>query len=251
MFGLSKSGSGVHMVFLVSSMKLDLANHTVLLDVAVIPLTFEVFGDKKMKEFLGALSAAGFCGINITSEELRVWKMILPALVERCRTWSHKSTCEYRAKGEVPILEGLEDAQTPICACGVGKFPAEFLGKTKLPNLQYVLKKYATRAAISPIFCVPYVEDCFLNDVMPSKSENVVAGNSKDVSSAKPGTMASPAHVNDGGLGCHACGSSGKKKMNGEAETLMTCARCKKAKYCSTECQKAHWKTHKPAYGAA
>eukprot|EP00730_Choanoeca_flexa_P006231 TRINITY_DN12113_c0_g1_i2.p2 TRINITY_DN12113_c0_g1~~TRINITY_DN12113_c0_g1_i2.p2 ORF type:complete len:325 (+),score=43.36 TRINITY_DN12113_c0_g1_i2:1131-2105(+) len=36
---------------------------------------------------------------------------------------------------------------------------------------------------------------------------------------------------------CHQCGTT--------AETLMTCAKCRIARYCSRECQKAAWKGHK------
>jgi hypothetical protein len=34
-------------------------------------------------------------------------------------------------------------------------------------------------------------------------------------------------------------------------QSFSTCARCKKAKYCSQECQKVDWKTHKKSCKAA
>jgi hypothetical protein len=36
------------------------------------------------------------------------------------------------------------------------------MGDLKVPLVDYVLQKYATRIAISPVFAVAYVEDCLL-----------------------------------------------------------------------------------------
>jgi len=50
----------------------------------------------------------------------------------------------------------LEDGDTPICACGNGMLPRDFI--TGLPGWDAVAK-YATRVAIAPCFSVPFVED--------------------------------------------------------------------------------------------
>src|SRR5205823_12136927 len=73
-------------------------------------------------------------------------------------------SCEYLLTGKIPPSKGLEDAHTPLCSCGNGQLPQKFMGDLRLPHLEYVLQKYATRIAISPIFTVPFVEDCFLRD---------------------------------------------------------------------------------------
>eukprot|EP00929_Paragymnodinium_shiwhaense_P089938 TRINITY_DN50148_c0_g1_i1.p1 TRINITY_DN50148_c0_g1~~TRINITY_DN50148_c0_g1_i1.p1 ORF type:complete len:509 (-),score=84.31 TRINITY_DN50148_c0_g1_i1:459-1985(-) len=46
--------------------------------------------------------------------------------------------------------------------------------------------------------------------------------------------------------GCDACG-----RVPATASTLMVCTGCRKVEYCSRECQKAAWKTHKPMCGNA
>ena len=40
------------------------------------------------------------------------------------------------------------------------------------------------------------------------------------------------------------CAGCGVEERKGGGE-LLQCAKCKKRKYCSAECQKAHWKYHK------
>ena len=45
------------------------------------------------------------------------------------------------------------------------------------------------------------------------------------------------------------CGFCGAKPS--ESSRLLNCGRCKKIKYCSKECQKNHWKQHKPSCKAA
>lgn len=47
--------------------------------------------------------------------------------------------------------------------------------------------------------------------------------------------------------GCAGCG----KEEREDGRALLVCARCKEEKYCSTECQKKCWKTHKKACQSA
>ncbi|KAF8595883.1 hypothetical protein BDV93DRAFT_394756, partial [Ceratobasidium sp. AG-I] len=92
--------------------------------------------------------------------------------------------------------------QTPICTCGEG---LGFSSSEWNVRSWKGLLRFATRAAISPLFSVSYIE--------------TVAGAVKS-------------------LPCWSCGGPGKP-------TLSACSKCKKARYCSTECQHRDWKTHK------
>lgn len=96
------------------------------------------------------------------------------------------------------------------CACALGNASPEFLKvKAWAP-----LAKYVTRVAISPLFAVSYLE--------------TVAGGFDKITEMMRGTEVKE--------GCYKCGKGGN---------LMRCARCKSASYCSANCQKADWSSHK------
>lgn len=230
-FALRKPGDGgAHVLIFVSSLKMDMANHTVVLDALVLPLTDKIVRDSFAGQFLAALvSQDTLCAINVTSTELRLWKTVLPAFVERCRTWQHlPEKCEYIVTKQIPILNGLNDGETPICSCGHGHFPTDFLHNLRLPFSDITLRKYATRLAISPCFVVPYVEDCFHWD----RNRRIAA----TVSDKEKGLKCETATT------CHACGKL--RLTENRSVKLLRCGRCRKVKYCSTECQKSDWKQH-------
>lgn len=223
-FGLSKEVGGINVLFLPSCLRLDLVNRTVVLDIAAIPSTNTMSADNKVRSFSQSLTSRGVMQIRVSDEELRCWKSVLPALAERCRLWKHTSNCEYANKGGVPIHKGLDDGHSPLCSCGIGKFPAAYLRHLKLNNLEHVLKRYATRVAVSPFFAVPYVEDCFLAGLSVPEIQL-------------------PRSIIE--VGCGKCGRAKKKGANFSEGKLLVCSRCKKRKYCSVECQRADWKSHK------
>jgi hypothetical protein len=210
-FGINHpTGGGVHVLVFVSCLRLDLANHTVVLDVAILPLTDRLV--PRIRKLLAALSAVGICNIKVDDPELRLWKQVIPTWVERCRQWNHRSSCEYY-RSQIPL--SIEKGQTPICSCGAGSLPARYI--SDVPEWG-TASKHAVRAAISPSFSVPYVEHIFGTDI--SKGPELPKGDQ-----------------------CAVCGRD-KSKDNTK---LLRCGRCHNVQYCSVECQRGDWKTHKRA----
>ncbi|EUC54441.1 MYND finger protein [Rhizoctonia solani AG-3 Rhs1AP] len=194
---------GLHTVLLISGIRLDLASMTITLDAAVFPLTKRWAELRRVHEFRPDV----IFGLNTVGREAVAWKRALPAFVERCRNWAHKPTCEYRSRGRIPLSIAFED--NPLCSCGEG---VGFTGSQwNVPKWQPWLP-FATRAAISPIFSVPYIES--------------VTGGMSGVA---------PVEVVEA---CWACACAGKP-------ILSACSKCKKAKYCSSDCQKEDWNTHR------
>ena len=192
------------LIIIGSSLKLDLANHTAVLDAAV--LRFQQHSDSQLMPFLNSISSLKVRMINADEDEMKLWKSTMPAYVERCREWNHTDSCEYQTRSL-----GKDD-DLMICSCGKGRFPPKYV--SGVPKWE-TARQHASRVAISPSFCVPYVETlCELTPNIPPRSNME---------------------------GCEGCGKS--KRSDGRA--LLKCARCVNAKYCSAECQRAKWKDHK------
>ncbi|ROW03721.1 hypothetical protein VMCG_05334 [Cytospora schulzeri] len=211
---------GIHMLIFISSLRLDGANATVALDGAVIPFTVETIKGGKLDSFLLMLRTLECCTITVNDEELVLWKKVLPALVERCRTWTHSSECEYARPGATIPLS-TEPATQVICSCGTGKLPEGFIN---LPEWD-TAAEFATRLAISPIYAVPFVEEVI----------------DPDMAKALSGSSRNMTVLGDQTPSCRNCGSL-EAKGGG---LLKKCMRCLKARYCSTECQKKDWKKHR------
>ncbi|EUC54469.1 MYND finger protein [Rhizoctonia solani AG-3 Rhs1AP] len=198
-----------HVLLLIGGIKLDPASFTFVLDAAIVPLSSERMAILKSKihklQNTGTVVQARTLG-----HEVEAWKKLIPAFVERCRSWSHRPNCEYTSQGRVPLSTAYDE--NPICTCGqgIGFTSSEW----KAPEWKDLLP-FATRAAICPLFSVSYIER-----VAANWSER------REAPSEKP-TMV-----------CWACGGPGKP-------TLSACSGCKKARYCSTACQQRDWKSHK------
>lgn len=208
-FGINNAkNGGIHIIFFVSSLRLDLANHTVVLDMAVLPLVDRLM--PKLGQFLAVLRDS-ICSIVVNDEELLLWKEILPAFVERCRQWEHFANCEYLIKSKIPL--SVEKGQSPICSCGNGKLPADFI--SGIPGWDNKISKHLTRAAISPTFSAPFVEQIFEGDDMKQQAGK------QDL--------------------CYVCG----RKESRDGAKLRKCGKCCRRTYCSVQCQRADWKDHK------
>ncbi|KAF2469196.1 uncharacterized protein BDR25DRAFT_230166 [Lindgomyces ingoldianus] len=222
-------------LFLVNALRMDLANQTVFLDAAVIPLS--LFTLRSIMESLVSIEKRGkFVRVNTNDTEILAWKHVLPAMAERCRGWKHKSTCEYVTAGKIP--SSTELGKPFMCNCGRGIFPEGFLKDMKEWKK---LSKYATRVAISPCFTSPVSSDengVTLSNLFPNLGLSTSAEVSGGQERLRPNTV--NLDVKEGT--CFECGAT--KSTNGNV--LMRCARCRYAQYCSAECQKVNWsKEHK------
>ncbi|KAL8783008.1 MAG: hypothetical protein Q9195_009513 [Heterodermia aff. obscurata] len=229
-FLLTHQGS-CHTVIFANVLRLDLDLGSVVLDTCVVPLTYDILQD--MYESLSELSKRDTCRINLSKRESVIWKRLIPALVERCRSWPHKKSCEYQKKGGVAPLS-TEEHETPLCSCGEGKdLPPDF---AKGDDAWWApFARYATRMAVAPIFPVPYVEPSMSDLIDPAKRSRRSAGTVPARAAATPiaeaGSSISMVEK------CDSCGNT-----NGP---FKKCARCGKTRYCNHACQKADWKQHK------
>nr|GAT50811.1 predicted protein [Mycena chlorophos] len=84
--------------------------------------------------------------ISLPSKEIALWKKILPALAERCRTWSHLDSCENRSR---------DFASRHLCRCGEGR---DVVALAQDPMWEPIAP-YLTRIALSPLFFVGSLEN--------------------------------------------------------------------------------------------
>ncbi|KAL4071259.1 hypothetical protein V8B97DRAFT_1962113 [Scleroderma yunnanense] len=202
-FGLiNPATDDIYAIILVTDLRLDLASHTVVADSWIIPGSDDI-QDRLRDELKTMLS------IKTDTNESEAWRYLLPLFIERCRLWEHKANCEYPAQNSAPLYPeaGSDPDKVPFCSCGMG------VG-TAVLRKRYgdTAATYATRAAISPLFPVSYLERVGMMDYSETVTEPVSTG-------------------------CRTCGDEGK--------ALSACGRCKKVKYCSKECQVQDWKRHK------
>ncbi|TLD04000.1 hypothetical protein PgNI_11381 [Pyricularia grisea] len=217
-------GSGsVQMIVAVSALRLDAAAAGVVADAAVLPLTRAIVaGDVDLRAFLAMLPSFQVCYVSADDAELALWRRVLPALAERCRTWPHGEDCEYKAAGATIPLPGEHGqhggGSAVVCSCGRGKLPEAFVA---LPEWDSTAAQYATRIAISPLFSVPFVEeivDKAVVEALKRKAEDLDVADVVDT--------------------CRTCG-----KPESPQQKLNRCKACLEVKYCSVDCQRADWKT--------
>ncbi len=226
-FQLALETTGAHTLIFATGIRLDLDLGSVVMEAYVVPFTIPRV--KELLQPLEALQNTEPRAILVSNDESILWKRMLPALAERCRTWNHKSTCEYRRKG-APL--STEEGKSPLCSCGEGKISGPELAKLGVKEWA-PFAKYAIRVAIAPIFPVPYVESS-MSDLFKLSREakpRLAAGTSALVSTGQTEKLA-------GDLAkCDSCGKAGDR--------LLVCGGCRKARYCGAECQKADRKEHK------
>ncbi|EKM57486.1 uncharacterized protein PHACADRAFT_170742 [Phanerochaete carnosa HHB-10118-sp] len=231
-FGLHRtSGGGVDTLLFITDIRLDIAAHTILADAYALPLHLSFL--HKLGPRLAGIR--DLCQVNVSAEECIAWKYLLPSLAERCRTWEHTPKCAYAApRGRVPL--STEHGEVPICACGQGKVGDAFrVRKEWTPFLPYV-----TRIALSPLFAVSFLESV-AGGLKALVNSGKTAGTATVASRARetaPSSTSSGSRQPDVSR-CGAC------KITITADRPMVCSRCKKAAYCSSDCQTSNWKVHK------
>lgn len=219
---------GIHMLVFVSALRLDASSASAVLDAAVISFTKDIIDSGELESFLLILRTLEIGTITVDDDELVLWKKALPALAERCRTWSHAPECAYsQPSSTVPL--STEPGHPVLCGCGEGRLPDGFIS---LPEWEDAARKRATRIAISPAFATPLVEEV----VDPAAARDLAASLLRASSGSQEEAR------------CWTCGrteTSSGGGGGGSGSGLRRCMRCRVAMYCSAECQKKDWRKHR------
>lgn len=232
LFALNRRAKGgIDTLIFIADLRLDLPNHTIVADAFVLPLNDSLV--QRLSRHLGNCISST-CQVVVNDEECIAWKVLLPSLVERCRTWDHNPNCAYDRPGATVPLS-FEHGEVPICDCGQGKVTSSFRQRKEwAPFLPYV-----TRVAISPLFAVSYLEP--VSGLLKEALLKMSGSSTAKTSTGNSGAFIEEINSEDGTqmLFCRAC----RKSLSGDRP--MVCSRCKKAAYCGKECQTKDWKTHK------
>ncbi|KAG1740866.1 uncharacterized protein EDB91DRAFT_1202053 [Suillus paluster] len=210
-------GSGFVM-FYITDLRLDVGSHAIVADAWVMSNSPRIEKFEAFRKACMHLTPDDIMTIEMCVEEMKAWMHLLVAATERCRTWEHNPTCEYRVQAAIPLT--LEPNKSPICSCGVGVGTEAFV--KKYPMLRS-LAPCLTRIAISPLFALSYLE----------KVGNTDGG-------AATMTLSKAALAPTMRAACAACGKEGYA-----SGSLLVCSRCKCVRYCSKDCQRKDWKGHK------
>ncbi|KAJ7695068.1 hypothetical protein B0H17DRAFT_1056261 [Mycena rosella] len=190
----------MHILIYCNGIRMDLSSHTFVVDACVLTLTNDLMRGPLGSKVVYLVPQ----GMRIGGDEVEAWKHLLVAFTERCRSWSHTPTCKYAISGQVP-------ASSSLCGCGEGIE----LGRASLDPQWKEIAPLMTRAAISPLFALAYLE---------TVHQRVVD---------KMATFKSQKR-------CAAC-----QKPELANSNLLKCSRCKEVEYCGKDCQRGHWKEHK------
>lgn len=215
LFALQHPKDGNQILIFIRAIRLNGAEGSVVADAAALPLTRQLIDSGELETFLYVIRELEICAVTVNDEELVLWKKVLPAFAERCRTWTHGPNCEYKRAGATIPLSTQMGKQF-MCSCGNGVLPDNFM---RLPEWDDVASKHAVRVAISPTFSVPFVEDIVDTDLLEKQ------GGIENLEVDK----------------CRNCNATEGK----DGGKLLKCSRCKDVMYCSYDCQRKDWKKHR------
>ena len=229
-FQLALETTGAHTLIFAVGVHHDLDLGSLVMEAHVVPFTIPRV--KELIRPLNALQRTKPRVLQISNDETTLWQRMLPASAERCRTWEHKSTCEYRNRG-APL--STKEGKSPLCSCGEGKISGAELAKLGFKEWA-PFAKYAVRVAIAPIFPVPYIESS-MSDILkksPTARSQQAGISAPSLTGHIPKSAGAVAK-------CDHCGRAGDK--------LLVCGGCRKVRYCGSECQKAARKEQKSDCG--
>ena len=214
-FFLNLEEGGVMTIIFVTGVRLEPSDSTIVLDAAVLPLVPQIV--HMFEKELDVIRSHGQI-LQCTMESYQFWTVYIKASVQRSRSWSHRSGCSGKLKDGV-----VDHLQQFLCRCGAGKVPREFQDVYEWRSFT----PFVTRCLLTPLFPIQYVEAIIAIDF------------GKQVASAMTSHHGSKAE--EPGTVCATC----KVKEGPNAAKLLRCMGCGKATYCSKECQKKDWKSHK------
>lgn len=218
-------------IFFVRGLRYDLSCHTVVCDAYVLPLFPEFM--VTLRPWFSGLVNSEITNTRTFEGESAAWKQLLPAMVERCRaTWTHGVNCGYVAKGRIPLSTEVNGGD-PLCSCGRGK---DVEGMREVA-VWAPFAPFVTRIALSPLFAASYMEHV-LPRITARAWYSTDAGGIVPISlpGVNPLVGPPPAKL---ARQCKRCDKTGPD--------VKRCSRCGAVMYCSKTCQRADWKSHKPA----
>ena len=146
-FGIHSSQGGIDTLLFVNQLRLDTSANSIVADVCILPMTKKLILLPVIQKYLSKITTENTLhAIHTADVTGEAWKQLLPVVVERCRSWSHTSNCEYSIRGRVPLT--LLHSQIPICGCGQGLA----LGSFGDVEAWQGLEAFVTRAAIGLLF---------------------------------------------------------------------------------------------------
>jgi MYND finger len=152
--------------------------------------------------------------LKVSKEELGLWKAMIPAMIERCRTSEH---------GDIK-----------------GVVNSRFKARTEWA----AFAPHVVRCALSPLFPAPFIHETKMQTLtlpsqLPDDDDDFIVETGADEETGvndETGANGEMLRVRTEARACRVCGKDG---------SLKKCGRCESVFYCSIECQRQDWNRHK------